>query len=118
MGHKLLASSKSRRINKRNLARRLTRRHFWVFKDTTMTLEGELTYSYSFVTGASSAQCPQDSYDAVYNSDQLVLIESHPGKHNVCYIVDMLTESRLVLFNELNGRYLSFEKQDNQNPGR
>jgi len=82
----------------------------WKFTDSKLIKNNDLEYSYALSKDVTKSQCKGSGYDAVYNSNQLVLIQIHE-KFKICYIVDTLTEARLVLFSEPSGQYFSFKRK-------
>ncbi|GEM_PF-1038240 len=83
----------------------------WEFTESKLLKGGgDLEYFYSVVEGATTSQCSGSGYDAVYNSDQWVLIQQD-SQSTDCFMIDHINKNRLVLFNERVGRYLSFEKE-------
>lgn len=83
----------------------------WKFTDNKLIKNNDLEFTYTLTKGATTSQCRGSGYDAVYKSEQLVLVLDYEEVKQ-CYIVDGLTEGRLVLFSEHNGQYLSFKKQE------
>lgn len=61
--------------------------------------------------GTTASDCEGVAYDAVYNTDQWVLITTSKPITR-CYLVDVVSETRRVLFDELRGKYFSFKREE------
>ncbi|MGN8224177.1 hypothetical protein ABFW99_000810 [Gracilimonas sp. BCB1] len=81
----------------------------WDFSETVI-MEGNSRYHYQLKYNVSASDCNDDIYTEVFKPDQLVLIKEITENLNLCYIIDFIDKSNLVLFSETHGKYFSFNK--------
>ena len=83
----------------------------WKFGDEKVVKGGDYEASYTLKMGATPSDCRGTAYDTVFNADQWVLMTTTDSITR-CYLVDLVSETRLVLFDELRGKYFSFKRKD------